>query len=217
MKELNSSILHKIDLSQLNLDKDPSKEFALLANYGKNLNPTIFHERIKNDWNVPTLEDLSEYFLGIYQIPNYKLRFNKAGSNGTAYGNLTFLNNNAAYASVFAVPKTLLFNPSSALNKAEGVIDTHNAENPNNHYWLRQFSVSLKPYASETLKIDTFPSIEGKKTINGNSVWYYSATRIAPENFRPEEKYINNILRGLFINGQLVVPQSYHDYIASFL
>ena len=215
MKALSKRAIDGLDLSELNLDKDKNKEFALLLNYGRNTNSELFHTSLKPDWSeIETLEALQGYFLGIYQVPNFELRFEKRGSNGEVFANIARCPRKTAYGTVFAVPKTILFNPGSTLNRSEGCQDIHNENS--RHYWLRQIPL-IEPFLNQQImKENDFPMIGDSKRIT--CAWIYQACGPAIiSGGQPTREYVQNIHNGLHVNGVPMVPQSYLDYIKSFL
>ena len=225
MKSLNlSTFENKVDFSQLNLDKDKSKHMALLFSYGANVNFENLFDRLKDDWNrshqIDKLEewmDLSAYLLGVYRASNRQLMFNKEGASGPDafnYANVQYRPGGEAYGTVMMVPKSILFDPASRLNRSEGCYDIHNVANPSNHYWLRQ--VVCTPYVAPGQPL-VHPKHNGSDTIN--SVWMYEASpfKIGDEAIMPKSTYVKNIIRGLEYNGTPMVPNSYLDYLKLFI
>lgn len=201
-------IIPQLDLSFNNLSEDG---YALLFNYGRNLNLHKFYQRLKPDMpELTTQEDLTSFLLGVYEAPKFNLFFEKRGSNGQVFANVRSVLTKSAYGTVFAVPKRILFSTQSSLNRSEGCSDIHNPEA--SHYWLRQLPL-IRPYKGQSF-IRSFPKINGNEEIN--CCWMYQACNPAITVGKPSTEYVNDILQGLTYENEVYVPQTYFDYIKSF-
>ena len=215
LQNFDTTKLQRTDFSASNLNEQPEKDFAVYFAYGANMNPTIFLDRIRADWQeIDSLTELSKYFLGPYMARNRALEFNKRGIDGMSRANIVPRMDSVCYGSAYLLPKKIMFSPSSKLNSAEGCVNPHVVSDNGNHYWLRQLK-DIHPYKEQEV-IRDFPSYEGSEVIQ--YAWFYEAAPNKIEaNLPPSKTYVDNILRGMKIEDKLIVPQSYYDSIKAIL
>lgn len=175
MRAFNAGILNKLDQTVINIEVT-KKEFVLLFSYGANLTPTTLLTRLLADWEGVTFEMLEEHFLGYYKVQGMSFAFNKrSGSNEQPYTNANIFAisakaTTAVYGSIVAVPKTILLDGNSNLNRNEGCKGIIATDNTDSHYVLRQL-----PFTAMPIGEDRHPSLtNGKKTID-EGVWFYQA------------------------------------------
>lgn len=186
-----------------------NKPYVLFAAYGAllNLPNGILHKRIKEDFKKVgkdvAASDMEEYFLGMYQMPNMELNFQKKGNaisnqeqdaiSFEGKGTISMKFNSYAVIGVYAIPRVSL-QGGSVLMTSEGCQRAFSPFHERNEYvlWSNVATNTLMPIENRTRPCPDW--------FTGGTSEYFifvaSQKSIAKEKLYPSEDYLTGIIDG---------------------
>lgn len=217
-KEIWDQIDFNIHISAKNANiENRDKPLVLLAAYGAMLHPQgVFLQRTAHQYKrmgiADIVDNVHKYHLGVYQIANRRLRFNKKNSATSGFANIEMAHTDGEYviASVYAVPKQTLVT-NGPLMMSEGCVnwDFYNPENqyilmPNASFKLVNINGNVP---QEELILDYFSCY---LFLAGNSYLGFD--------LKPEIEYKNSIVEQLnnLRSDGFPIPSDYIKYVEDY-
>lgn len=126
-------------------NRSGNEPFVLLATYGALMDPNgDMWNRVKDDFGrtkghaLQNKEDLQEYFLGFYKVPQTKIHYQKKVMSNENEGKATLVQSmkEDCYIAIWALPR-ICFKMGSVLMNSEGSVRPFNTYHEKNQYVLR--------------------------------------------------------------------------------